>query len=85
MEFPFFKTKNQTEVLKEETISLNDIIAPSSIEVKQNYLKVGEKFVKNYSIFSYPRQLHVGWLSPVINMNMQMDVSFHFHPVNSEK
>ncbi len=82
MAFPFFKKE---EELKEEPINLNDIIAPSSVEVKQNYIKIGEKFVKNYSVLSYPRQLNVGWLSPIINMNVQMDISFHFHPTDSAR
>ena len=84
MEFSFFK-KNDIGLPKQEKINLKDIIAPSLIEIKQNYLRIGEKFVKTYSVFSYPRQLNVGWISPIINMNIQMDVSFHFHPTNSEK
>ncbi len=85
MGLPFFQTKKTPKIPKEETITLSDIISPSSIEIKQNYLKIGEKFAKNYSVFSYPREVNVGWFSPIINLNMHMDVSFYFHPVNSEK
>jgi len=45
---------------------------------------VGERFVKSYFIFSYPRYLTTGWLSPIINLNVPMDISFHLHPVSSE-
>lgn len=84
MNFPFLKNKTP-DVPEKETITLKDIIAPPSVEVKQGHLKIEEKMIKNYFIISYPRELTTGWFSPVINLNFQMDVSFHFHPVNSEK
>lgn len=62
-----------------------DIVAPSFIEVKQNYIKLGERLAKTYFVFSYPRYLSSAWLSPIINLNFPMDISFHLHPVASEK
>jgi conjugal transfer ATP-binding protein TraC len=88
MNIPFFK-KKKTEIDEEffstETIKISDIIAPSFIETKQNYIKIGEKIAKTYFIFSYPRYITSGWLSPIINMNFPMDMSFFFHPISSEK
>ena len=46
---------------------------------------MGERMSKSYFIFSYPRYITTGWLSPIINLNYPMDVSFFFHPVSSEK
>ncbi len=87
MKLPFLKkkTKISEELIAEEPMRVADIVAPSSIEVKQNYLKIGEWFAKSYFIFSYPRYLSTGWLSPLINLNVPMDVSFYLHPVASEK
>ncbi|MDD4990372.1 MAG: DUF87 domain-containing protein [Candidatus Pacebacteria bacterium] len=84
MAFPFFKKKpeEQLEVSAEE-IEIADIIAPSLIEVKQNYLKLGERFCKAFFVFSYPRYLTTTWLSPIINVNFPLDVSMHIHPVES--
>jgi type IV secretory pathway VirB4 component len=65
-------------------LKLNDLIAPSFLEVTQNYVKIGERLAKSYFIFSYPRYLNMGWLSPIINMNIPMDISFFMHPVDSE-
>ena len=91
MKIPFLKkilkpkTKIPEEIFAEEPIRLTDIVAPSFIEVKQNYIKIGERFAKSYFIFSYPRYLSMGWLSPIINLNVPMDISFFLHPVPSEK
>ena len=91
MKIPFLKkflkpkTKVQEELFAEEPMRLTDIVAPSFIEVKQNYIKIGERFAKSYFIFSYPRYLSTGWLSPIINLNVPIDISFYLHPVPSEK
>ncbi len=87
MKIPFLKkkTKIPKELFEEEPMRVADIVAPSSIEVKQSYIKIGEQFAKSYFIFSYPRYLSTGWLSPIINLNVPMDISFYLHPIASEK
>ncbi len=87
MKIPFLKkkTKIPEELFGEEPMRVADIVAPSSIEVKQSYIKIGEQFAKSYFIFSYPRYLSTGWLSPIINLNVPMDISFYLHPIASEK
>ena len=79
------KKKSQDQLFAKDPMRLSDIVAPSFIEVKQNYVKIGEKLAKSYFIFSYPRYLNTGWLSPIINLNVPMDISFYLHPVASEK
>ena len=60
-----------------------DIIAPSSISILADYLKLGERFVKSFFIFSYPRYLNTGWFSPIINLDTPMDIGFHIHPIET--
>lgn len=72
------------EMFDIKPIGIADIIAPSSIEVKNSFIKIGERIAKSYFIFSYPRYLSTGWLSPIINLNVPMDISFYLHPVPSE-
>ena len=65
------------------TLTIKDIIAPSYIEEEQNYLKFGEKLCRSFFVFSYPHYLTSGWLSPVVNLDAQLDVSFFIHPVDT--
>jgi conjugal transfer ATP-binding protein TraC len=60
-----------------------DIIAPSSIDEKQGHLRLGERYSRSFFIFSYPRYLNAGWLSSIINLNVQLDISFFITPSNS--
>ncbi len=69
--------------MEREVTSAIDIIAPASIEVHPNYIKLEEKLAKTYFVFSYPRYLTTGWLSPIINMDIPLDISFFFHPIET--
>lgn len=87
MKFPFFKKKEWVEELKitPERIQAIDIIAPPAVEITEGYLKLGERYSKTFFVFSYPRYLSAGWMSPVINLSYPLDVTFHIHPVDTKK
>jgi conjugal transfer ATP-binding protein TraC len=87
MKIPFLKRKLKIpeKIYQEEVLTAGDIVSPSLLEVSQNYFKLGERFARTYFIFSYPRYLSTAWLSPVINLNFPMDISFYLHPIETEK
>src|SRR3989344_3647109 len=87
MNLPFFNKKEELDDLgpkQQESLDIKDIIAPPYIGITQDHINLGQKIVKSFFIFSYPRYLNTGWLSPAINLNVPMDISFFIHPVNSE-
>src|SRR3990170_2802410 len=59
-------------------VSVQDIIAPPSIDVDFNHLKIGEIFVPGY-----PRFVGANWLSPLINFNHTLTLSMFYYPVES--
>ncbi|MGM0439265.1 MAG: VirB4-like conjugal transfer ATPase, CD1110 family [Patescibacteria group bacterium] len=65
------------------TLTIKDVVAPSYIEEEQNHLKFGEKFCRSFFVFSYPHYLTSGWLSPIVNLDAQLDISFFIHPVDT--
>lgn len=87
MQLPFFNKKKSPELddklFEEEVLNIKDIIAPPYIGITQDSVTLGEKIAKSFFIFSYPRFLNTGWLSPAINLNVPMDISFFIHPINS--
>jgi type IV secretory pathway VirB4 component len=62
---------------------IKKIIAPAGLEVNSNYLKVGDKLVKTFFIFSYPRYLSTGWFEPLINLPNLFDISIFINPVDT--
>ncbi len=87
----FFNFYNPTTVEKSEAKrsreeisgSIEDVIAPSSVEINATNLKLGDKFAKTLFVLSYPRYLSSGWFSPIINLPELTDVSIFVHPVDT--
>ena len=71
------------DVLQKGTVSLADIIAPSSIEVDFNYIRIGERFYKTFFVVGYPRYVSPNWLSPVIDFNHSLNISMFIYPTSS--
>lgn len=78
------KEEQKEKLFESEITGIKDIIAPASIKIDQNSAMIGEVISKTYFIFSYPRYLNTGWLSPIINLDIPLDVSFFFHPIETE-
>ncbi len=91
MKIPFLKKKRTYQLVKEDTskifekkaMELNDIIAPSSITISSDNLKLGKMLAKSFFIFSYPRYLSTGWFSPIINLEDPIDISIFVHPIET--
>jgi len=87
MKFPFAKKKENKDlpeqIFEMKAMTAADIIAPASILMKPDQLKLGKRFVRSFFIFSYPRYLSTAWFSPVINLDTPMDISFHIHPAET--
>ncbi len=83
MKIPFLKKEKIPEVLREEKISIGDIIAPSAIEETRSHLRLGERLTRSFFIFSYPQYLSTAWLSPIINLDVPMDIALFIHPLET--
>ncbi len=71
------------EVYEAGILELQDVIAPSALEINSSHIKLGEKVARTLFVFSYPRFLAVNWFSPVINLDKVFDISIFVHPVDT--
>ncbi len=60
-----------------------DIIAPAGVQVSTNYLKIGDKYMKTFFVFSYPRYLSAGWFEQIINLPSLFDISITVNPIDT--
>lgn len=65
-------------------VSVKDIIAPSAIEVDFDFIKMGNMFYRTLFVSGYPRFVGANWLSPIINFDYSLDVSFYYYPVEAK-
>jgi type IV secretory pathway VirB4 component len=88
MKIPFLfskKEKTPEKIFEREEITAKDVIAPPSIYVGSGFLRIGRRFSRSYFVFSYPRYLSSVWLSPLINIDIPMDIGIHIYPYSSEE
>ena len=71
------------EIYKAATLELQDIIAPSAMQITPKSLNLGDKIARTFFVISYPRYLSDNWFSPIINLDKIFDVSIFIHPVET--
>ena len=73
------------EIYEAATLELQDIIAPSALQILPKSVNLGDKIARTFFIISYPRYLSDNWFSPVINLDKVFDVSISIHPIDTAK
>lgn len=73
-----------TEALKQGSVSIVDIIAPSSVEVDFKNIRVGDTYYRTFFVVDYPRQVSPNWLSILIDYKETMNISMFIYPVESK-
>ena len=60
-----------------------DLIAPPHVDRSSpDHLQVGPKFVRNFIIAGFPKQIGVGWANSIYNYEGDLDLSIHINPTD---
>lgn len=81
---PIQDASKSYQILKQGSVSLVDLIAPSSVEVDFRHIRVGDKFFRTFFVVDYPRQVSPNWLSILIDYKETMNTSMFVYPVESK-
>lgn len=63
--------------------SVFDLIAPASVQLQPNYLRLNDLYVRTIFIFTYPRYVYPGWLAPLVSLDRTFDIGLFVYPVDS--
>ena len=63
--------------------AVKDLIAPPGMKITANHLQIDDKLAKTFFVFTYPRNLSIGWLNPILNLDQEMNISMFIHPVET--
>ncbi|MFF5990601.1 MULTISPECIES: VirB4 family type IV secretion system protein [Prauserella] len=55
---------------------------PDSLSVAPRHLEIGGEWVSSFAITGYPREVHAGWLQPLLSYPGRVDVSLHIEPID---
>ena len=77
------KALKQAQQFAKGIINIQDIIAPSGIEIDFNEIQIGSTFYRTYFIAGYPREVGPNWLSPIINFSHALDICMYYYPIDA--
>jgi len=66
-------------------LTINDLIAPPTIEVDFDFLKIGNQYYRTLFVAGYPRFVSANWLEPLISFNHTLDIAMYIYPTRSEE
>ncbi len=77
--------KEAEKIYKQGLATIKDLIAPSSMEIMFDKIRISGITAKSFFVYAYPRYTEVNWLSPIINFDVSMDISMFIYPSSSVK
>ena len=61
---------------------LRDVIAPSSVAIAPNYIRIGDWYARSIFVTTFPRYISTGWFEPVIDYSATIDIAQFYYPVD---
>lgn len=66
-------------------VTTKDIIAPSSLEVEFNNIRIDNKYYRTLFVAAYPRFVGMNWLSSLINFDSSLNISMFVYPTDGKE
>jgi type IV secretory pathway VirB4 component len=60
-----------------------DLVAPASVEVARDHLRLDTQSVRTLVVTGYPRTVSPGWLAPLIDFEEPIELSLHLYPLQT--
>lgn len=64
--------------------SSQSAFVPDAVEVQPRQARAGGEWIASFAVTGYPRQVHPGWLHPLLSYPARVDVSVHIEPMESK-
>lgn len=71
------------KVFQDGLASIRDLIAPSSMDIRYDGIRLSGVHMKTLYVFTYPRYLDTNWLSPLVNFDATIDIAHFIYPIDS--
>ena len=78
------KFTDPVAAMKDQGLSLVDVIAPESVEIDFDHMKINDVYLRSIFVSGYPRFVSPGWLEPIINYDASLDISFYIYPIEGK-
>jgi conjugal transfer ATP-binding protein TraC len=65
------------------TRTLADLLAPGAVEIARDHLRLEYQYTRVLAVVGYPRTVVPGWLTPLLEFEHPIEVSFYIHPLET--
>lgn len=55
---------------------------PDALSLGPRHLEVGGEWIASFAVVGFPREVHPGWLAPLLTYPGRLDVSVHIEPID---
>ncbi len=73
------------DIYTSANLELQDIIAPSALQILPTALNLGDMIVRSFYVVGYPSILTDNWLTPIINLDRVFDIAINVNPIDTGK
>jgi hypothetical protein len=63
--------------------SLSDLLAPASVELTRDDLRLDDEYARVLAVIGYPRHVYPGWLDRLIDLDEPLELVLHLDPRDS--
>src|SRR5436305_1556729 len=60
-----------------------DLVAPAAVEVARDHLRLDAQYARVLAVTGYPRTVGPGWLRPLLQSDLPLEVAVHIYPLDS--
>lgn len=65
------------------TRTIADLLAPAAVEIARDHVRLEYGYARVLAVVGYPRTVAPGWLSPLLEFEHPLEISFHIHPLDT--
>lgn len=65
------------------TRTIADLLAPAAVEIARDHVRLEYGYARVLAVVGYPRTVSPGWLSPLLEFEHALEISFHIHPLET--
>ncbi|MFF1609543.1 VirB4 family type IV secretion system protein [Amycolatopsis sp. NPDC058278] len=76
------RIKHRNSADRQAPVGQAGAFTPDAISVRPRALEVGGEWVASFGVTGYPREVHPGWLQPLLTYPGRVDVSLHIEPID---
>lgn len=78
------EVRDPIEALAKSDLRMADVVAPGSMNIDFDFLKINDVYHRSLFVSGYPRFVSPGWLEQVINFDASQDISFFIYPIEGK-